>query len=47
MENLIKKRVDKAFGKDVYLLGIDQYNEYVWLEAPKWDCGWYWSIPNK
>ena len=40
----IKKRVDEAFGKKIYLLGVDKDNKNVWLEAPKWDCGWYWGL---
>ena len=42
METLEKKK-SHAFGKDVYLIGsID--GKYRWLEAPKWDCGWYWGF---
>lgn len=41
---IIGKRKSHAFGKDVYLLGVDRDNEYVWLEAPSWDCGWYWGF---
>ncbi len=40
----MKKRISKAFGKKVYLLGIDIYGEYIWLEEPTWDCGWYWGF---
>ena len=40
----MEKRTSHAFGKDVYLLGKDKYNEVVWLESPKWDCGWYWGF---
>lgn len=43
MSNLIAKQKSHAFGKDVFLLGtID--GKYQWLEAPKWDCGWYWGF---
>ena len=40
----INKRTDVGFGKKVYLLGIDQDGQKVWLQAPKWDCGWYWGF---
>lgn len=40
----MKKRTTKAFGKKVYLLGTDEYDRYLWLEAPSWDCGWYWGF---
>lgn len=33
-----------AFGKDVYLLGIDKSGDKVWLEAARWDFGWYWGF---
>jgi hypothetical protein len=41
---ILKKRKSFAFGKDIYLLGINQYGEKMWLEAPSWDCGWYWGF---
>jgi hypothetical protein len=40
----ISKRVDNAFGKKIYLLGIETDNTYVWMEKPSWDCGWYWGF---
>lgn len=40
----MKKQKSHAFGKDVYLLGINEDGEYVWLESPSWDCGWYWGF---
>lgn len=40
----IEKRKDHAFGKDVYLLGRNEYGELLWLEEPKWDCDWYWGF---
>ena len=40
----MKKQKSHAFGKDVYLLGTDKYDRYLWLEAPSWDCGWYWGF---
>lgn len=42
-KTIIPKKKSKAFGKDVYLLGtID--GKMQWLEAPSWDCGWYWGF---
>lgn len=41
----MKKKISHAFGKDVYLLGMSkENNRYLWLEAPSWDCGWYWGF---
>lgn len=40
----LKKRESGAFGRKVYLLGIDQNDRYLWLEEPRWDCGWYWGF---
>ena len=40
----MKKKVDFAFGKKIYLLGTDKYGRRRWLEAPSWDCGWYWGF---
>lgn len=31
-------------GKDVYLLGVDAEGTKYWLQAPTWDCGWYWGF---
>lgn len=42
--DLLKKAKDYAFGKDVYLLGVDAEGIKYWLEGPKWDCGWYWGF---
>lgn len=42
---MLKKRTTKAFGKEIYLLGIRKdTNELVWLEEPSWNCGWYWGF---
>lgn len=41
---MLQKRKDHAFGKDVYLLGRNERGELLWLEAPKWDCDWYWGF---
>ena len=43
MKNLIK-RIESAFGKDVYLLGEEKEGVQYWLEAPSWDCDWYWGF---
>lgn len=43
MTKLIEKKKSHAFKKDVYLLGILN-GEQIWLEAPSWDCGWYWGF---
>ena len=40
----MEKQKSHAFGKDVYLLGENEYGEYLWLESPSWDCGWYWGF---
>ncbi len=40
----MQKQMDHAFNKDVYLLGKDSEGISYWLEAPSWDCGWYWGF---
>jgi len=41
----MNKKVSRAFNKDIYFLGIDKKTgEYLWMEEPKWDCGWYWGF---
>lgn len=37
------KSKDRAFGRDVYLLGRDKEGNYYWFSAASWDCGWYWG----
>ena len=27
-----------------YLVGTNEDNQKVWLEKPKWECGWYWGF---
>ena len=39
----MEKKKSHAFGKDVYLLGTIN-GRYQWLEAPSWDCDWYWGF---
>lgn len=43
-KTILPKTKDHAFGKDVYLLGMDEQGIKYWLEAPKWDCNWYWGF---
>jgi len=40
----MEKRKIRIFGKDAYLLGQDEDGIFQWLEAPSWDCGWYWGF---
>lgn len=40
----IDKKTDKAFNKKIYLLGQDKDGYNVYLEAPSWDCNWYWGF---
>jgi len=40
----MKKKKTHAFGKDVFLLGEDEKGIWYWLEAPSWDCSWYWGF---
>ena len=40
----LDKRTEEAFGKKVYLIGMNMDGDYIWLEEPKWDCGWYWGF---
>jgi len=41
---ILPKEKNNAFGKDIYLLGEDAEGQKYWLEAPSWDCGWYWGF---
>lgn len=43
-KNNFKKRVTSAFGKNQYLLGVDDQGVKYWLSEPSWDCGWYWGF---
>ena len=41
----MEKKTTMAFGrKKVYLLGKDLDGTMYWLEAPSWDCDWYWGF---
>lgn len=44
MKEIIEKRKSHAFGRDIYLLGIDSNGEKYWLESPSFDCGRYWGF---
>jgi len=44
VKTVIDKKKSHAFGKDVYLLGADAEGIFYWLEAPSWDCDWYWGF---
>ena len=46
MENkmLLAKQKNHVFRKDIYLLGQDESGVNYWLEAPSWDCSWYWGF---
>lgn len=41
---VMPKIKSRAFGKDIYLLGEDKNGLRYWLEAPKWECDWYWGF---
>ena len=40
----MEKRKYHIFNKDVYLLGVDKQGKKRYLEAPSWDCDWYWGF---
>lgn len=40
----LHKEVKEFHGKDLFLLGKDEYGTYYYLESPSWDCGWYWGF---
>jgi len=40
----MNKTKSNAFGKDCYLIGRDKNGGVIWLEAAKWECGWYWGF---
>lgn len=43
-EKTLEKTKKHAFDKDIYLLGQDAEGINYWLEAPSWDCNWYWGF---
>jgi hypothetical protein len=40
----MEKKTTFAFNKKIYLVGTNNDGENVWLEAPSWDCNWYWGF---
>ena len=40
----MEKQTTIAFNKKIYLLGADAEGTKYWLEAPSWDCDWYWGF---
>ena len=40
----MKKQTTIAFKKKIYLLGADAEGTKYWLEAPSWDCDWYFGF---
>jgi hypothetical protein len=44
MKNLISKKTNNAFGKEIFLLGRDSDGTNYWLEKASWNCGWYWGF---
>jgi hypothetical protein len=40
----MKKLVSEAFGKKIYFLGTGKDGVNYYLQAPSWDCGWYWGF---
>jgi len=43
MKKITKKQYN-MFGKEIYLIGLNEQGEKVFLEHPSWDCGWYWGF---
>lgn len=37
------KKIDKVINNKGYLLGVYN-NEWIYLQKPSWDCGWYWGF---
>jgi len=40
----MNKKTTEAFGKKIYLLGQDEGGVNYWMEAPSFDCEWYWGF---
>jgi len=40
---MLKKKIINKFGKH-YLLGQYKDGTFFYLQAPSWDCGWYWGF---
>lgn len=41
---MIKKEKAHGFGRDMFMLGKDENGIKLWLQAPSWDCEWYWGF---
>lgn len=41
---MLNKTKKFAFGKNIYLLGVDADGIYYWLESGKFECNWYWGF---
>lgn len=41
---MLKKEKAHGLGRDMFLLGKDADGIKYWLQAPSWDCDWYWSF---
>lgn len=40
----MEKKIIRVFGKRYLLLGKGQNGKKYYLQAPSWDCGWYWGL---
>jgi hypothetical protein len=40
----MKSLIGEAFGKKIYFLGTGKNGANYYLEAPSFDCGWYWGF---
>lgn len=40
----MKKIMDVRGEQKFYFLGLNADGDKMWLEAPSWDCDWYWGI---
>lgn len=40
----LKKMMDVRDGKKNFFLGLNKNGGKMWLEAPSWDCDWYWGL---
>lgn len=39
-----EKKIDSHGAEKTFLLGVDADGVKYWLEAPSWNCGWYWGF---
>lgn len=40
----MEKKMVRVFGKENYLLGVDESGIRYYLQKESWDCGWYWGL---